>query len=271
MPSPADQEVSTSAPPPKRTTKPASSESLPTAPRESKAVHFALQAKGGVGKTLTASLVAQYLTETGRAPVCFDTDPLNESLVRIEALGATEVPLLIGDAINVDAVDALIERLLTVDAEIVVDNGAASFVPMSRYLIEKNIAELIEAAGKRMVIHTVIVGGGNTIDTAKGLEAILTSFPSSVKVVVWINEYFGIVSEGGSFEDWAIYDRYRDRIAGVVHLKQQSQQFGLNIGQMLERKLTFGQALSDPAFMTVPRQRLTMFRRAIWDQLAAVI
>ena len=222
---------------------------------------------------MSASLVAQYLTDQGRTPVCFDTDPLNESFVRIKALGADAVALLKDDAINADEVDRLIERILTTDAEIVVDNGAASFVPMSRYLVENNIAELIESAGKRMVIHTVLVGGGNTVDTTKGLEAILASFPPSVKVVVWINDYFGAVEDiGGVFEDWSIYQDNRDRIAGVVHLKQQSQQFGLNIGQMLERKLTFAEALADTAaFMTVPRQRLTMFRRSIWEQLAAVV
>jgi len=264
----ADQEASNSVPPSKRATRNVSSENGKTA----KAVHFSLQGKGGVGKTLAASLVAQYLTEMGRSPVCFDTDPLNESLVGIKSLGATGVRLLDEDVINADAVDGLIERILTTDAEIVVDNGAASFAPMSRYLIENNIADLIEASGKRMVIHTVIVGGGNTLHTAKGLEAILESYPASVRVVVWINDYFGPVEQTASFTDWPVYDRYRDRIAGVVHLKQQSQQFGVNIGQMLERKLTFAEALADTAaFMTVPRQRLTMFRRSIWEQLAAVV
>lgn len=225
-----------------------------------------------MGKTLTASLVAQYLAETGRAPVCFDTDPLNESFVRIKSLGAAGVRLLVDDAIDAEAVDGLIERILTTDAEIVVDNGSASFVPMSRYLIENNIAELIEGSGKRMVLHTVIVGGGNTIDTAKGLEAILASFPASVKVVVWLNDYFGAVEQGASFTDWPIYDRYRDRIAGVVRLHEQSQQFKMNINHMLSSHLTFAEALADTAtFMTVPRQRLTMFRRSIWEQLAAVI
>lgn len=268
MSSPPDQEVSTSTPPPKKATRNASSENGKIA----KGVHFSLQGKGGVGKTLTASLVAQYLTETGRAPVCFDTDPLNESFVRIKSLGAAGVRLLVDDAINAEAVDELIERILTTDAEIVVDNGSASFVPMSRYLIENNIAELIEGAGKRMVIHVVIVGGGNTLDTAKGLEAILDSFPPSVKVVVWLNDYFGAVEQGTRFTDWPIYDRYRDRIAGVVRLQEQSQQFKLNISQMLSSKLTFAEALADTAtFMTVPRQRLTMFRRSIWEQLAAVV
>lgn len=265
---PVDQELSASTHPQRKTTRSVSSENARTA----KGVHFALQGKGGVGKTLTASLVAQYLFETGRAPVCFDTDPLNESFVRIKSLGAAGVRLLIDDAIDAEAVDALIENILTTDAEIVVDNGAASFVPMSRYLVENNIAELIEASGKRMVLHTVIVGGGNTLDTAKGLEAILASFPPSVKVVVWLNDYFGAVERGASFVEWPIYDRYRDRIAGVVRLQEQSQQFKLNINHMLSSHLTFAEALADTTkFMTVPRQRLTMFRRAIWDQLAVVL
>lgn len=259
-PSPADRG---------KTTRAASSE---VRKKTGKSVNFVLQGKGGVGKTLTASLVAQYLMETGRAPACYDTDPLNESFVGIRGLSATEVRLLNDDSLNAEAVDLLVEKILTTDTDIVVDAGAASFVPLSRYLIENNIAELIEGAGKRMVVHSVIVGGGNTIDTAKGLEAILASFPASVKVVVWLNEFFGPVAvDGAVFGDWALYKRYRDRISGTVQLGRQSQQFSLNIGQMLERKLTFAEALADPAFMTVPRQRLTMFRRSIWEQLAAVI
>lgn len=225
-----------------------------------------------MGKTLTASLVAQYLTETGRTPACYDTDPLNESFVGIKGLAATAVQLLNDDSLNAGEVDLLVEQILKADTDIVVDAGAASFVPLSRYLIENNIADLIEGAGKRMVVHSVIVGGGNTIDTAKGLEAILTDFPASVKVVVWLNEFFGPVAvDGAPFGDWQLYENHRDRITGTVHLGRQSQQFSTNIEQMLERKLTFAEALTDPAFMTVPRQRLTMFRRSIWEQLAAVI
>jgi hypothetical protein len=222
---------------------------------------------------LAASLIAQYLTENGRPPICFDTDPVNESFLRIKALKAEEVRLLNEDAINVEAVDTLIERILTADTDVVVDNGAASFLPLSRYLYENDIAGLIEGAGKRMVIHTILVGGGNLIDTAKGLEALLIHFPASVQIVVWINEFFGAVEEDGTrFEETPLYEQYQDRIAGIVYLRRQNPQtFGLNIDQMMKRRLTFAEALSDPAFMTVPKQRLTMYRREVWSQLSAVL
>lgn len=221
---------------------------------------------------MVASLVAQYLIESGRTPVCFDADPLNESLVRIKALAAIDIPLLVDEGLNTGAVDELVDRILTLESDIVVDNGAASFIPMSSYLIENDIAALIEGAGKRMVIHSVITGGGNAMDTSKGLEAVLVNYPHSVEVVVWLNEFFGPIEEGGiKFKESALYEQHKDRIIGIVDLRRQSRQFADNIEQMLTRKLTFAEALTDPAFMTVPRQRLTVFRRSIWNQLATVL
>jgi transposase len=37
-------------------------------------------------------------------------------------------------------------------------------VPLSRYLIDNNIAELLEGAGRELVIHTIVTGGGSVID-----------------------------------------------------------------------------------------------------------
>ena len=106
-------------------------------------VHFVLQGKGGVGKTFVASLLAQYYLEQGAPLVCLDTDPVNGSFSAIRALAARHVNLLAGDRIDVDALDDLVERVVTEDAHFVVDNGAASFVPLSRYLVEHDIAGLI--------------------------------------------------------------------------------------------------------------------------------
>ena len=239
----------------------------------SKAVHVVLQGKGGVGKTTLASMIAQYLTDDDRVPLCLDTDPVNQSLVGIKALKAEGIRLLKDDEINVKAMDGMVETILQADTDVVLDAGAASFLPLSRYLVENGIAELIEAAGKRMVVHSVIVGSGNTMDTLKGLEALLTQFPPSVQFVVWINEYFGAVEEdGATFDQSPLYERHQDRIAGIVYLRRQNPQtFGANIGEMMKRRLTFAEALSDPAFMTVPRQRLTMYRRDVWNQLATVL
>ena len=43
-------------------------------------VHITLQGKGGVGKSLVASLLAQHHLESGTPVVCIDTDPVNATL-----------------------------------------------------------------------------------------------------------------------------------------------------------------------------------------------
>ena len=220
-----------------------------------------------------ASLIAQYLRENGRLPVCFDTDPVNSSFVAIKALGAEPVVLVEDDAINITAVDAMIERILKEDAEVVMDNGAASFIPLSNYLIGDSVAEVIEAAGKQMMVHIILVGGGGAIDTANGLKDVVTQFPPSVRVMVWINEFFGPVAINGTpFMETQFYEQHKERLSGVITLLQQNPKTtGINLSEMAESKRTFAEMLADPAVFVMPKQRLTQYRRAVWDQLDAVL
>jgi hypothetical protein len=237
-------------------------------------VHLVLQGKGGVGKTYVASLIAQYLREKGEPVGCLDTDPVNASFAAIPALAAEPVDLLIDDRINVDEMDGMVERLLTEDTHFVIDNGAASFVPLSRYLVENGITGLITAGGKGVVVHTVITGGPAMLETAKALAAVLEQFPETVELVVWLNEFFGpVVTEGGQeFEQTPLYQDNRERITGLVRLAALNPDtFGHNLTDMLSRRLTFAEAEQSPAFRVVARQRLRQIRQPIWNQMAHVI
>lgn len=236
-------------------------------------LHFVLQGKGGVGKTYVASLLAQFYRERGEPVAALDTDPVNSSFASIPALQAQHVTLLDGDKINVDAIDELVERLLTEDTHFVVDSGAASFVPLSRYPIEHDIAALIADAGKTMVVHTIVTGGSAMLDTGKGLLSVLEAFPQSVEMIVWLNEFFGqiVMPNGQGFEDTPIYTENRNRIAGVVRLDRLNPDtYGRNLADMLARRLTFAEADQSPDFRIVARQRLRQVWRPIKEQLAAV-
>ena len=57
-------------------------------------VHLTLQGKGGVGKSVVATLLAQYLRDRGIAAKCFDADPLNQTLAGFAGLGVTKVDLM---------------------------------------------------------------------------------------------------------------------------------------------------------------------------------
>jgi len=60
-------------------------------------VHLSLQGKGGVGKSLVASLLAQYFKHRKGVPVrCIDADPVNQTLAQYKELDAERLNLLAG-------------------------------------------------------------------------------------------------------------------------------------------------------------------------------
>jgi len=52
-------------------------------------IHVVLQGKGGVGKGFVAALMAQFLQDRGRDPLCIDTDPVNATFAGYSAFGCT--------------------------------------------------------------------------------------------------------------------------------------------------------------------------------------
>jgi hypothetical protein len=236
-------------------------------------IHFTLQGKGGVGKSLVSWHLAQYLKDAGRQLSCFDTDPMNRTFSQYKALKVTEVAVLKGNDMNIDALDGLVDKVLLAPGDVVVDNGAASFAPVSDYLISNEITDMAAQHGKLIMAHVPLVGGGNAMDTARGLKAILEQFPESVKVVVWINEFFGPVEvDGQQFEDGPIYEEHKARIAGIITIPAlDPRTFGNDLSKVLRNRSTFQEAFADTDLMIVPRQRLTMIQRGIAQQLQGIV
>ncbi|WP_407238515.1 hypothetical protein [Escherichia coli] len=46
------------------------------------------------------------------------------------------------------------------DRDVLIDNGAPSFIPLSSYMISQQIPALLYEMGKQLVIHISIVGAG---------------------------------------------------------------------------------------------------------------
>ena len=239
-----------------------------------KQVHMTLQGKGGVGKSLVASLLAQYLADKGENPRCIDTDPVNATFAGYGALKVERLELLDADKkISERQFDTMMEWVLTEDRHFVIDNGASSFVPLSAYLVENDAPRMIQDAGKQLVIHTVVTGGQALLDTLGGLASIVQQMPPEVRVVVWRNDYFGeVVADGKPLEQLAAYARNRERIHGVVVIERQSSDtFRKDLEAMLDAKLTFAEALSDDRFGLMPRQRLTQLQRRFYERVGQVM
>lgn len=254
----------------------AADEALTAAPALSQAapqIHMTLQGKGGVGKSMVSSLLAQYLTASDRPVTCIDTDPVNDTLSGYAALKVRRLDLLQGNQINTRNFDAMIELLVSEDASVVVDNGAASFLPLTSYMLENGVVDLLAASGRQLVVHTVVTGGQAIMDTLTGFDQLARQLPESAQMVVWLNEYFGdILAEGKSFEEMKTYQINKHRVKGLVRIKRYTgETFGKDMEMMLDRKLTFDEAVSSSDFGLMAKQRLTMMKRDIFNQIALVV
>lgn len=236
-----------------------------------KEVHVIAQGKGGVGKSLTAAILAQYLTEKKAANdtvYCFDTDPVNQTFSRLEKLKPEIVNILTKDN-NIDTrnFDSLMDKLLTVDGIAVVDNGAATFVPLMSYMAENQVAELMRENGVRLIIHVPILGGQSLVDCMTGLAQ--TSRSIEAEIVVWLNEYQGEISEGGkSFTDFPVYHDSKEKIIGFVKIVSRNPDtFGKDIKEMTSKNLTFREVAESTVFGIMPRQRLRTVWRDLYVQL----
>lgn len=226
-------------------------------------IHTVLQGKGGCGKSFTAGVLAQAIQVIfGKPPLAIDTDPVNKTLMHYPALAARGLEILNGDnQIDSRQFDTMIDWLLEHDGPAVIDNGATSFVPATGYLAETGAIDVLNEAGRRVVIHTVLVGGQAFSDTISGLQALLGS--TNAPIVVWENEFFGAVErDGRRFINSSLYSRNCDRIAGIVTLRRNNAALaGQDIANLGMQGLTFEEAINSPEWGRMPKHRL----RAVWN------
>src|SRR5437016_2000076 len=91
-------------------------------------IHIILQGKGGVGKSVVATWLAEYLVKRGKNVRCIDGDPVNRSLAQYKALNAEKLDLVSEEGLVVRArYDALVQRFATEDGVFVMDSRATAF------------------------------------------------------------------------------------------------------------------------------------------------
>jgi len=240
-----------------------------------KTVNLMLAGKGGIGKTLGASLIAQWLREQGESVAVIDADPVQASLASIPSLAAEEVTLLEGDIVNVAAMDAVVSRFVTEDRHFVVDCGASGFRPFSSYLLRDGLVEIVAGSDKRVLLHTVIAGGAGDAmtHTSVAVAHLIDAFLPHVEVVVWLNPYFGALEHNGvSIEDTDFFDGIRGRIAAIVRLQKLDPNYsGAAFAAMLKDKLTFEDVRMSQDIGMITKLRLANVWKPIRDQLTQVM
>ena len=197
---------------------------------------------------------------------------MNATFSGYKSIGAKRLQILDGDEINTRHFDALVEHIAAASDDVIIDNGASAFVPLSHYLISNQVPALLTTMGHSLVIHTVVTGGQALLDTTNGFSQLVTQFPTDAAFVVWLNSYWGpIEHEGKSFEQLKVYINHRARVSGIVRIPSlKAETYGRDLSEMLQARLTFEEALSMPSLTIMTRQRLKIIQDQLYAQMAAV-
>jgi hypothetical protein len=233
-------------------------------------IHLVLQGKGGVGKTVVAGWLTEFLMHRGQPVHCIDGDPVNRSLAQYKALPVEKLDLVNQDGVVIRSrYDALVDRFLSEEAVFVLDNGATAFLPFWTYVVESNIPAVLREAGRRVYVHVPISGGEMLNDTLLGFRT-LAETAAEKSLVVWINEYFGPVArDGKTFDQMQVYLEHREKVLTSIGIPQRPPDtFGENIRRMREKKLTFEEAIrTTTAFYLLEKSRLFRVQQELFEQL----
>lgn len=230
-------------------------------------IHFVLQGKGGVGKSFVATLLAEFLRTKVPALRCFDTDPVNPTFSRYSEFSPQRVPLFEKGQINVRAFDGMLGEVAEAGVSAVIDNGATTFIPLMNYVHRSRAFEALAEMKKSVVVHTIVAGGGALSETVDSFTQIMTALPLETRAIVWINAFYGPVSRNGvEFEDFPAYQRFQDRVGGIITLPEADGDLVTRDLQDLRTKgLSFQAAVNGADFFVMERSRLLK----VWKDMSA--
>ena len=228
-----------------------------------------LQGKGGVGKSFVSTLIAQYSANKGQSLLCIDTDPINSTFFGFQSLDVHQLNIMENDEIHSRHFDTLIEMIAKSTQDVVIDNGASSFVALSHYMINNQLSDLLSEMGHELRIHTVITGGQALSDTMNGFAQLVKQFPDETKFIVWLNPYWGKINyQGKGFEQMKIYLENKEKVSGIIPIPElKAETFGRDVSDMLKERLTFNEAISSPDRTIMTRQRLKIVRDSLFNLL----
>lgn len=157
-------------------------------------IHFVGGEKGGVGKSVLARLLAQYMIDHELPFIGFDTDKSHGSLLRFYSDYAAAT--IIDDY---ESLDAIIETAsVQPEQRILVDLAAQTHQPLARWLDESGVLDLAEDLGINICYWNVMDSGKDCVDL---LDKLLSQFGTQLNYVLVQNqlrdEHFNILEHSG--------------------------------------------------------------------------
>jgi hypothetical protein len=147
-------------------------------------IHLVGGEKGGVGKSLVARILAQYLIDHSIPFLGFDADRSHAALLRFYASYTS--PVVIDDYQSLDRIVEL--ATAEADRRILVDLAAQTHAPLSRWMEDSRLLDLIQEFNITLMYWHVM---DNSFDSVELLRRLLDQFNDKLKLVLVLNQVRG--------------------------------------------------------------------------------
>lgn len=145
------------------------------------AIHLIGGEKGGVGKSVVARVLAQYMIDHEIPFIGFDTDRSHGSLLRFYTDYAS--PTVIDDYQSLDAI--METALANPEQRILVDLAAQTHYPLTKWIDESGVLELAEELGIALYYWNVMDSGKDCVDL---LDKLLDQYGSRLRYILVQNQ-----------------------------------------------------------------------------------
>ncbi|MFT3954901.1 MAG: mobilization protein [Piscinibacter sp.] len=224
-------------------------------------IHFIGGEKGGVGKSLMARVLAQYLIDRGEPFLGFDTDRSHGALMRFYSGYAS--PVVVD---RYEALDAIMEAAVEQpERRILVDLAAQTHDPLVRWMDDSGVLNLADETGVAIHYWHVMDTGKDSVDL---LSRLLDRFGTSLKYVLVRNQVRG--NDFSVLEQSGQQARALGLGARIVSVKKLHESAINKIDATSSSFWTAKNGEGNAALGLMDRQRVKMWLRDVYRDLDEV-
>jgi len=155
-----------------------------TSPPVTTPIHFIGGEKGGIGKSLMARVLAQYLIDKQLPFLGFDTDRSHGALMRFYPAFASSVAVD-----RIESLDAIVEAAVDQPGRrILVDLAAQTHDPLATWMEDAGVIGLADELGMKLFYWHVMDSGRDSVDL---LRRLLDRFGTGLQYVLVRNQVRG--------------------------------------------------------------------------------
>ncbi len=223
-------------------------------------IHFIGGEKGGVGKSLTARVLAQYMIDREVSFLGFDTDRSHGALMRFYSGYASPVVMD-----RYEALDVIVETAAEQpERRILVDLAAQTHDALVRWMDDAGVINMADEMGMTIHYWHVMDSGKDSVDL---LQKLLDCFGTGLKYVLVRNQVRG--NDFSTLEQSGEQARALELGAKIVSIKKLNEGVmnKIDAGSSSFWKAKTSHDSTDGGLGLMDRQRVKMWLRDVYREL----